>query len=167
VEAGTRLGVHAATVGKWRGRFAARRLEGLVDEPRPGAPRTIADEQVERVITMTLEETPSDATHWSTRAMAQATGMSQTAIVRIWKAFGLKPHQVETFKLSTDPQFVDKVRDVVGLYVDPPEHALVLCVDEKSRAPRGADDAVRDERPAAGHRSDRSKLEADRSPGQG
>ena len=132
LEAGTRLGVHAATIGKWRGRFAARRLEGLVDEPRPGAPRTITDEQVERVITMTLEQTPTDATHWSTREMARATGMSQTAIVRIWKAFGLKPHLDEAWKLSTDPQFIDKVRDICGLYLNPPEAAVVLCVDEKS-----------------------------------
>jgi transposase len=133
LEAGTRLGVHAATVAKWRGRFAARRLEGLVDEPRPGAPRTITDEQVERVITKTLEEAPTDATHWSTREMARATGMSQTAIVRIWKAFGLKPHLDEAWKLSTDPQFIDKVRDIVGLYLNPPEAAVVLCVDEKSQ----------------------------------
>jgi transposase len=133
VEAGKRLGVHAATVGKWRGRFATHRLEGLVDEPRPGAPRTITDEQVERVITKTLEETPTDATHWSTREMARATGMSQTAIVRIWRAFGLKPHLDQAWKLSTDPQFIDKVRDVVGLYLNPPEAAVVLCVDEKSQ----------------------------------
>jgi transposase len=132
VEAGRRLGVHAATVGKWRGRFAKRRLEGLVDEPRPGAPRTITDEQVEQVITKTLEETPAGATHWSTRAMARATGMSQTAISRIWRAFGLKPHLDEAWKLSTDPQFIDKVRDIVGLYLNPPEAAVVLCVDEKS-----------------------------------
>jgi transposase len=132
VEAGKRLGVHAATVGKWRGRFAARRLEGLVDEPRPGAPRTITDEQVEQVITKTLEETPTDATHWSTRGMARATGMSQTAISRIWRAFGLKPHLDEAWKLSTDPQFIDKVRDVVGLYLNPPDAAVVLCADEKS-----------------------------------
>jgi transposase len=132
VEAGKQLGVHAATVGKWRGRFATRRLEGLVDEPRPGAPRTITDEQVEQVITRTLEETPTDATHWSTRGMARATGMSQTAISRIWRAFGLKPHLDEAWKLSTDPQFIDKVRDVVGLYLNPPEAAVVLCADEKS-----------------------------------
>jgi transposase len=133
VEAGKRLGVHAATVGKWRGRFAKRRLDGLVDEPRPGAPRTISDEQVEQVITKTLEETPRDATHWSTRGMARATGMSQTAISRIWRAFGLKPHLDEAWKLSTDPQFIDKVRDVVGLYLNPPQAAVVLCVDEKSQ----------------------------------
>jgi len=133
VEAGKRLGVHAATVGKWRGRFAKRRLDGLVDEPRPGAPRTISDEQVEQVITKTLEETPRDATHWSTRGMARATGMSQTAISRIWRAFGLKPHLDEAWKLSTDPQFIDKVRDVVGLYLNPPDAAVVLCVDEKSQ----------------------------------
>jgi len=133
VEAGKRLGVHAATVGKWRGRFARRRLDGLVDEPRPGAPRTISDEQVEQVITKTLEETPTDATHWSTRGMARATGMSQTAISRIWRAFGLKPHLDEAWKLSTDPQFIDKVRDVVGLYLNPPDAAVVLCADEKSQ----------------------------------
>jgi transposase len=125
--------VHAATVGKWRGRFLTRRLEGLVDEPRPGAPRTITDEQVEQVITATLEETPTDATPWSTRSMARATGMSQTAIVRIWRAFGLKPHLDEAWKLSTDPQFIDKVRDVVGLYLNPPQAAVVLCGDEKSQ----------------------------------
>jgi transposase len=132
VAAGKQLGVHAATVGKWRGRFATRRLEGLVDEPRPGAPRTITDEQVEQVITKTLEQTPRDATHWSTRGMARATGMSQTAISRIWRAFGLKPHLDEAWKLSTDPQFIDKVRDVVGLYLNPPDAAVVLCADEKS-----------------------------------
>ena len=119
---------------KWRGRFVRQRLEGLSDEPRPGRPRTITDEQVEEVITRTLEEPPPHHdTHWSTRQMAKATGMSQTAISRIWRAFGLKPHLVETWKLSTDPQFIDKVRDIVGLYLDPPERALVLCVDEKSQ----------------------------------
>jgi transposase len=133
VEAGPRLGVHAKTVGKWRARFLTRRLDGLVDEPRPGAPRTITDEQVEQVITTTLEETPADATHWSTRSMARATGMSQTAISRIWRAFGLKPHLDEAWKLSTDPQFIDKVRDIVGLYLNPPQAAVVLCVDEKSQ----------------------------------
>src|SRR6266487_3256206 len=133
VEAGARLGVHAATVAKWRTRFAARRLEGLSDEPRPGVPRTITDEQVEEVIVKTLEETPQGATHWSTRQMARATGMSQTAVSRIWRAFGLKPHLAETWKLSTDPQFIDKVRDLCGLYLNPPEAAVVLCVDEKSQ----------------------------------
>jgi transposase len=132
VEAGTQLGVHPVTVGKWRGRFAARRLEGLADEPRPGVPRSITDTQVEQVIVKTLEETPTDATHWSTRSMAQATGMSQTAVSRIWRAFGLKPHLVQTWKLSTDPQFIDKVRDICGLYLNPPQAAVVLCVDEKS-----------------------------------
>ncbi len=134
VEAGARLGVHPVTVGKWRARFAARRLEGLADEPRPGVPRTITDEQVEEVIVKTLEATPTDATHWSTRSMARATGMSQTAVSRIWRAFGLKPHLVETWKLSTDPQFIDKVRDICGLYLNPPEAAVVLCVDEKTGA---------------------------------
>jgi transposase len=130
-EVAERLGVSRPTVTKWRARFVAHRLEGLVDEPRPGAPRTITDEQVERVVVKTLEETPTDATHWSTREMASQTGMSQTSVRRIWRAFGLKPHLTETFKLSSDPQFIEKVRDVVGLYLDPPEHAVVLCVDEK------------------------------------
>src|ERR687892_121633 len=127
------LGCSRATVGKWRTRFAEHRLDGLHDEPRPGAPRTITDEDVERVIVKTLEETPTDATHWSTRSMAKATGMSQSAISRIWRAFGLKPHAVEHFKLSPDPQFVDKVKDVVGLYLNPPDAAVVLCVDEKTQ----------------------------------
>ena len=127
------LGCHPTTVGKWRNRFAELRLDGLHDEPRPGKPRTITDEDVERVIVKTLEETPVDATHWSTRSMAKATGMSQTAIRRIWGAFGLKPHLVDEFKLSPDPQFIDKVRDVVGLYLNPPDAAVVLCVDEKTQ----------------------------------
>jgi len=121
------------TVGKWRARFVADRLEGLADEPRPGAPRSLADAKVEEVITRTLETKPDDATHWSTRGMAEHTGLSQSAVVRIWHAFGLQPHQSETFKLSTDPFFVEKVRDVVGLYLSPPERAIVLSVDEKSQ----------------------------------
>jgi len=133
IEVASRVGVSRHTVGKWRRRFMAHRLDGLNDDPRPGAPRQIGDDAVEAVIVKTLEETPRDATHWSTRSMAQATGMSQSAISRIWRAFGLKPHLVESFKLSPDPQFVEKVRDVVGLYVNPPEGALVLCVDEKSQ----------------------------------
>jgi transposase len=133
-EVAERLGIWPQTVTKWRGRFVAKRLEGLSDEPRPGRPRTIADERVEQVITKTLEEPPPNQdTHWSTRSMARATGMSQTAVSRIWRAFELKPHLVETWKLSTDPQFIDKVRDIVGLYLDPPAAALVLCVDEKSQ----------------------------------
>ena len=132
-EVADRLGVDPDTVGKWRRRFLAGRLEGLHDEPRPGAPRSIGDDAVEAVIVKTLEETPADATHWSTRSMANATGMSQSAVSRIWRAFGLKPHLIETFKLSPDPQFVDKVRDIVGLYVNPPDAALVLCVDEKTQ----------------------------------
>ena len=128
------LKVSRDTVRKWRGRFLASRLEGLGDEPRPGAPRKITDEQVELVITKTLEERgPGEDTHWSTRSMAAATGMSQSAISRIWRAFGLKPHLVETWKLSADPQFIEKVRDIVGLYLDPPGKALVLAVDEKSQ----------------------------------
>ena len=129
----TELGIDRSTVRKWRTRFADRRLEGLSDEPRPGAPRSITDDDVEAVIVKTLEQTPDDATHWSTRSMARVTGMSQSAVSRIWRAFGLKPHLTETFKLSPDPQFVEKVRDIVGLYVNPPEGALVLCVDEKSQ----------------------------------
>jgi transposase len=128
------LGVSRTTVGKWRSRFLEARLDGLGDEPRPGRPRTIGDEHVERVITATLEQPPPDGgTHWSTRSMARSAGMSQSAVSRIWRAFGLKPHLVQTWKLSTDPQFIDKVRDVVGLYMSPPENALVLCVDEKSQ----------------------------------
>src|SRR5438094_837739 len=132
-EIAAELGCNPSTVGKWRGRFARRGFDGLHDEPRPGKPRSIRDEDVERVIVKTLEEQPTNATHWSTRSMAQATGMSQTAISRIWRAFGLKPHQTEAFKLSPDPQFIDKVRDIVGLYVNPPDAAVVLCVDEKSQ----------------------------------
>jgi transposase len=128
-----RLGITGATVCKWRERFRTSRLEGLLDEPRPGAPRSITDAQVEEVITKTLESMPMNCTHWSTRLMAQNTGLSQTAIVRIWRAFGLQPHRVENFKFSKDPQFVEKVRDIVGLYLNPPERAIVLCVDEKSQ----------------------------------
>jgi transposase len=128
-----KLGCHAVTVGKWRARFVAAGLDGLSDEARPGAPRTISDEQIEQVVVATLERTPSEATHWSRASMAAESGLSRSTVGRIWKAFGLKPHQVDTFKLSTDPQFVDKVRDIVGLYLDPPERALVLCVDEKSQ----------------------------------
>jgi transposase len=125
--------MHAMTVGKWRRRFVAQRLEGLRDEPRPGAPRTIEDRQIEAVIARTLESQPQGATHWSSRGMAHDCGLSVSTVQRIWRAFGLKPHRQETFKLSTDPDFVAKVRDVVGLYLSPPEHAVVLCVDEKSQ----------------------------------
>ncbi|MFJ4681545.1 IS630 family transposase [Kitasatospora sp. NPDC088783] len=133
MEVSRRLGLAADTVRTWRRRFLDRGLDGLGDEPRPGVPRKITDADVERVIVKTLEEKPRNATHWSTRSMAAATGMSQSAISRIWRAFALAPHRAETFKLSTDPLFIDKVRDVVGLYLDPPERALVLCVDEKSQ----------------------------------
>jgi len=126
-------GVNQVTVGKWRARFVARRLDGLHDEPRPGAPRTISDADVERVIVKTLEEAPRDAVHWSTRSLAAQTGMSQSAVSRIWRAFGLKPHQLESFELSTDPQFIEKVRDIVGLYLNPPEAAVVLCACEKTQ----------------------------------
>ena len=126
-------GVTRPTVGQWRQRFIDLRLDGLSDEPRPGAPRTITDAQVADVVARTLEFKPRNATHWSTRGMAEAVGLSQTAVSRIWRAFGLKPHLHETFKLSTDPPFVDKVRDVVGLYLSPPENAIVLSVDEKSQ----------------------------------
>jgi transposase len=127
------LGCHPVTVSKWRTRFAERRLDGLYDEPRPGKPRTISDADVEQVIVATLESAPKDATHWSTRSMAAHAGLSQTAVSRIWRAFGLKPHRTEDFKLSPDPQFIDKVRDVVGMYLNPPEAAVVLCVDEKTQ----------------------------------
>lgn len=127
------LRVCVTTVGTWRKRFIERRLDGLADEPRPGAPRKIDDAVIERVVTRTLETKPKAATHWSTRGMAQAEGLSQSSVGRIWRAFGLKPHRTETFKLSTDPYFVEKVRDVVGLYMSPPERAIVLCVDEKSQ----------------------------------
>lgn len=125
--------LHLQTVGKWRRRYAEQGLDGLLDEPRPGQPRKITDADVERVIVRTLESKPAGATHWSTRAMAHATGLNQTAISRIWRAFALQPHRQENFKLSRDPLFIDKVRDVVGLYLNPPDRALVLCVDEKSQ----------------------------------
>ena len=138
---GARLGVHRITVRKWWHRFAEHRLEGLRDEPRPGAPRTIEDARIEAVIAQTLESLPRDGTHWSSRGMARASGLSISTVQRVWRAFGLQPHRSETFKLSTDPakraafarDFVAKVRDVVGLYMAPPERALVLCVDEKSQ----------------------------------
>ena len=133
VKVAVEVGVWPQTVGVWRRRFVERRLGGLVDEPRPGGPRTITDERVEAVVVATLEREPKDATHWSRASMAAETGLSKSTIGRIWKAFGLKPHQIDTFKLSNDPQFIDKVRDVVGLYIDPPEKAVVLCVDEKSQ----------------------------------
>lgn len=128
-----RLKTTRETVGKWRRKFLQARCDGLLDEPRPGAPRKIADEEIERVIAMTLESVPKDATHWSTRSMSKVSGMTQTTVGRIWRAFGLQPHRVETFKLSKDPLFVEKVRDVVGLYMDPPERAVVFCVDEKAQ----------------------------------
>jgi transposase len=128
-----RLGIALSSARKWRSRFVTDRLDGLLDEPRPGRPRTVSDEQVEAVITRTLETTPTDATHWSTRSLAAELGMSQSAVSRIWRAFGLQPHRQDAWKLSRDPLFIDKVRDVVGLYLDPPEAAVVLCVDEKSQ----------------------------------
>jgi transposase len=129
----TQVGCNPNTVGKWRRRFAEAGIDGLHDEPRPGAPRKITDEDVERVIIKTLEETPRDATHWSTRSMADQVGLSPASISRIWRAFGLQPHRTEDFKLSPDPQFIDKVRDIVGLYLNPPDAAVVLCVDEKTQ----------------------------------
>ncbi len=133
-EVAARLSVSAATVGKWRRRFLADRLDGLVDEPRSGRPRTVGDDRVEDVIVKTLETVPPDGgTHWSTRQMAAKTGLSQSTISRVWRAFGLQPHRVEHWKLSKDPLFLEKVKDIVGLYMDPPERALVLCVDEKSQ----------------------------------
>lgn len=127
------LGVYRMTIGKWRHRFLKLGVDGLLDEPRPGAPRKISDADVERVIAKTLETKPRGATHWSTRSMARETAMSQSAISRIWRAFGLQPHRSETFKLSKDPLFIEKVRDIVGLYMAPPDRAMVLCVDEKSQ----------------------------------
>ena len=133
VAVAAKLGCNRATVGRWRKRFASAGLDGLLDEPRPGAPRKISDADVERVLAKTLESKPRDATHWSTRSMSRAVGLNQTAISRIWRAFSLQPHRAETFKLSRDPLFIEKVRDVVGLYMNPPDRALVLCVDEKSQ----------------------------------
>jgi transposase len=132
-EVGRELRLTRQTIGRWRRSFQQHRVDGLLDEPRPGAPRRITDAMIERVITDTLETTPRDATHWSTRAMAKTAGLSQSAVARIWKAFALQPHRVETFKLSKDPLFIDKVRDIVGLYLAPPDRALILCVDEKSQ----------------------------------
>ena len=127
------MGLDRATVGKWRRRFARHRVDELRDDPRSGAPRTIDDTRIEAVIVKTLESVPANATHWSSRGMAKASGLSISSVQRIWRAFGLQPHRIETFKLSTDPDFVAKVRDVVGLYMSPPERAIVLCVDEKSQ----------------------------------
>src|SRR5271169_865380 len=132
-ETASEMKVCLQTVGKWRKRFAEQGVDGLLDEPRPGQPRKVTDADVERVLTLTLESKPVDATHWSTRTMAKAAGINQTAISRIWRAFALAPHRSESFKLSKDPLFIDKVRDIVGLYLNPPERALVLCVDEKSQ----------------------------------
>ena len=132
-EVAAKLDVCQVTVSKWRRRFAVHRVEGLRDEPRPGAPRTVDDARIEAVVTATLESVPPDATHWSSRGMAAASGLSVSTVQRVWRAFGLQPHRLETFKLSTDPDFVAKVRDVVGLYMAPPDRALVLCVDEKSQ----------------------------------
>jgi len=133
IDVAEKLGVSNQMVGKWRRRFVEQRLDGLLDEPRPGAPRKISDEDVERVVVQTLESKPRDATHWSVRSMAKQSGVSATTVHRIWRAFSLQPHRTETFKLSKDPLFVEKVRDIVGPYLDPPEKALVLCVDEKSQ----------------------------------
>jgi transposase len=132
-EIAQRLGIAHASVRKWRNRFAEHGLDGLTDEPRPGRPRTVTDAQVEEVIVTTLEMTPKEATHWSTRSLARELGLSQSAVSRIWRAFGLQPHRQQTWKLSKDPLFIEKVRDVVGLYLNPPERAVVLCVDEKSQ----------------------------------
>ena len=125
--------VYETTVCKWRRRFQERRLDGLLDEPRPGTPRKISDRTVERIVTMTLESTPAESTDWSTRGLAKRIGVSQSTVSRVWRAFNLQPHRVKTFRLSNDPLFVEKVRDIVGLYMNPPNHAVVLCVDEKSQ----------------------------------
>ena len=132
-EVARRMRVHETTVCKWRRRFLDKRLDGLLDEPRLGAPRKVSDETVERIVAMTLESTPSDSTHWSTRDLAKRIGVSQSTVSRVWRAFNLQPHRVETFRLSNDPLFIEKVRDIVGLYMNPPTHAVVLCVDEKSQ----------------------------------
>jgi transposase len=132
-EIARQLRVTGRTVGKWRERYRVQGMEGLADEPRPGTPRKITDAKVEEAVTQTLESLPTAATHWSTRSLAEKVGLSQSAVVRIWHSFGLQPHRTETFKLSTDPYLVEKVRDIVGLYLNPPEHAIVLCVDEKSQ----------------------------------
>jgi transposase len=129
----TRFRVTEQMVGKWRARFVGRRLDGSLDEPRPGAPRRAGDDDVERLLTLTLETMPRDATHWSTRAMAAKTGLSQATVSRVWRAFALQPHRAATFKLSKDPLFIEKVRDIVGLYLAPPDKALVLCIDEKTQ----------------------------------
>ncbi len=133
VELADRLELDRNTIRKWRNRFAARRCDGLLDEPRPGRPRVVGDEQIEALITATLESAPPDATHWSTRSMAEHLGLSQSMVSRVWRAFGLAPHKQDSWKLSKDPLFVAKVRDIVGLYLDPPERAMVLCVDEKTQ----------------------------------
>ena len=127
------LGLSITTVRRWRNRFVVDRCDGLLDEPRPGRPRVVGDEQIKELITATLETTPDDATHWSTRSMAEHLGLSQSMVSRVWRAFGLAPHKQDSWKLSKDPLFVEKVRDVVGLYLDPPERAVVLCVDEKTQ----------------------------------
>jgi len=132
-EIARRLRITKQMVGKWRTRFLAKRLDGLLDEPRPGTPRRLSDAEVERVLTMTLESTPKNATHWRTRSLAAACGLSRSSVHRVWQPFALAPHRSESFKLSTDPLFIDKVRDIVGLYLNPPDKALVLCVDEKSQ----------------------------------
>jgi transposase len=144
-EIAVRLGITRGMAAKWRSRFAEHGLDGLTDEPRPGRPRTVTDEQVEEVVVKTLETSPRDATHWSTRSMAREVGLTQSAVLRIWRAFGLQPHRQQTWKLSSDPLFIEKVRGVVGLYLNPPERAVVLCVDEKSFAAcrRSACGAVR------------------------
>jgi len=128
-----KLRVSVSMVGKWRARFLKTRVEGLYDEPRPGAPRKVSDAEIEKVVIQTLESTPRGQTHWSTRGLAEATGLSRMTISRIWRAFGLQPHRTDTFKLSPDPQLIEKVRDIVGLYMNPPDHAVVFCVDEKSQ----------------------------------
>ena len=133
LRAAERLRVTKQTVGKWRSRFIERRLDGLLDEPRPGAPRKVDDAKIEQLIATTLNERPREATHWSTRLLASKLRISQSTVSRVWRAFGLQPHRAETFKLSTDPLFIDKVRDIVGLYLNPPTQAMVLCVDEKSQ----------------------------------
>src|SRR4029078_13367730 len=145
-----KVGCNQATVVKWRKRFIERGLDGLPDDPRPGTPRSITDDDVEAVIVRTLEDKPTHATHWSTRDLAAKAGISPSSVGRIWQAFGLKPWLTDTFKLSDDPQFIDKVRDVVGIYMNPPEHAVAVCVDEH----RMLSDAARERRRVVGGRED-------------
>jgi transposase len=158
----SRLGMSRLTVGRWRSRFIRSGVDGLLDEPRPGAPRKISDAAVEKAVTLTLESKPRDATHWSTRSLAKRVGLSRSSVARIWRAFGLRPHRSESFKLSTEPLLIEKVRDIVGLYLDPPDRAVVLCVDEKPQI-QALDRSQRGRAPAAGIRTPRVVVPAEQA----